>query len=55
MSDLFDSLLPESTQKLNVQNTFSISDNQDKQIILKNPSKYNMFDDMLSDSTKNFS
>ena len=55
MSDLFDSLLPESTRKLNVQNTFNISDNPDKQIILKNPSKYNMFDDMLSDSTKNFS
>ena len=40
MSDLFDSLLPESTRKLNVQNTCNISDNPDKQIILKNPSKY---------------
>ena len=55
MSDLFDNLLPESTRKLNVQNTFNISDSPDKQIILKNPSKYNMFDDMLLDSTRDFS
>ena len=55
MSDLFDNLLPESTKKINVENTFNISDNPDKQIILKNPSKYNMFDDMLFDTTKDFS
>ena len=36
MSDMFDYLLPESTKKLNVKNTFNISNTPDKQIILKN-------------------
>ena len=52
MSDLLDNLLPESTRKLNVENTFNISDTPDKQIILKNPEKYNMFDDLLPESTR---
>ena len=52
MSDMFDYLLPESTKKLNVKNTFNISNTPDKQIILKNPKKYNMFDDLIPESTR---
>lgn len=54
MSDLFDNLLPESTRKLNVENTFNISDKPDRQIILRNPEKYNMFDDLIPESTRKF-
>ena len=50
--NLFDNVLSESTRNTNVTNSFDISNSPDKQIILREPNKYNMFDDLLGDSTK---
>ena len=53
MSNMFDHLLPESTRKLKVSNTFNISDTPDRQSVFKNIEGSNMFDHLLPESTKN--
>ena len=50
--NLFDNVLSESSRNTNVKNSFDISNSPDKQLILREPNKYNMFDDLLGDSTK---
>ena len=50
--NMFNYLLPESAKKLNIKNTFNLSNTADKQTILRNPQEFNMFDDLIPQSSK---
>ena len=53
-ANMFNYLLPSSTQKLNLQNTFNITNKSDPQTILRNPQEFNMFDDLIPQSSRSF-
>ena len=50
--NMFNYLLPESAKKLDIKNTFNLSNTADKQTILRNPQEFNMFDDLIPQSSK---